>query len=229
MKRRERAVLPCARLTLQDTVYEHLRARLIEGTFKPGQRLTVRGIASELAVSPMPVREAFRRLIAEGGLDAPKSTAASRVPELGRERFLEITEVRVHNEGLAAQWAAANVTTLDLKELARLEHDATRAIRLGHVEDIARTNERFHFAVYRLSRSPELFSIIESLWLKVGPTIALHLNRRDQPQSHLIPKRHGDVIHALARRDGDAARRAIEHDIRGFADGMLDGPWPEAE
>lgn len=55
--------------SLQQRIYENLRRELIEGRFAPGQTLSLRRIASASGVSPMPVREAVKRLISEGAIE----------------------------------------------------------------------------------------------------------------------------------------------------------------
>ena len=53
--------------SVQDRVYAELRHWLMVGRFLPGETITLRNLAAELEVSPMPVRAALRHLIAEGG------------------------------------------------------------------------------------------------------------------------------------------------------------------
>ena len=53
---------------LQEQLYQNLRAALLAGTFKPGERLKIRDLAAAWGTSPMPVRAALLRLVAEGAL-----------------------------------------------------------------------------------------------------------------------------------------------------------------
>ena len=71
------------------------------GRFQPGQTVTLRGLARSLGTSPMPVREALRRLIAERALDLGPNRSA-RVPVVTSAKYAEICEVRIALEGLAA-------------------------------------------------------------------------------------------------------------------------------
>ena len=54
---------------LQEQLYQNLRAALLAGTFKPGERLKIRDLAAAWGTSPMPVRAALQRLVAEGALE----------------------------------------------------------------------------------------------------------------------------------------------------------------
>jgi DNA-binding GntR family transcriptional regulator len=57
------------RRTLADRVYDDIKSMLIQGTAAPGERLTLRGMAEALGTSPMPVRDAVSRLVAESALE----------------------------------------------------------------------------------------------------------------------------------------------------------------
>ncbi|WP_163521163.1 GntR family transcriptional regulator, partial [Klebsiella michiganensis] len=77
-------------------------------------------LADALGVSPMPVRDAVRRLIAERALEAlPNRTIA--VPNLDAERIGEIYKMRISLEGLAAEEAAAKINAKTLGELRLLQ------------------------------------------------------------------------------------------------------------
>ena len=58
---------PIEHATLGDHAYEQIRLALMSGRFEPGEKLTIRGLSAQLNISPTPIREALRRLGAEGG------------------------------------------------------------------------------------------------------------------------------------------------------------------
>jgi DNA-binding GntR family transcriptional regulator len=87
--------------TLEQQVYESLRADLMGGRFLPGEKLSLRKVAFANGVSPMPAREAFKRLLSEGALRLhPNRTVA--VPKLYIEDFRHLMHVRAMIEGYAA-------------------------------------------------------------------------------------------------------------------------------
>src|SRR5512132_4043435 len=65
----QRAAPQRSKGSVQDRVFAELRRWLMVGRFLPGETITLRNLATELEVSPMPVRAALRHLIAEGGLE----------------------------------------------------------------------------------------------------------------------------------------------------------------
>jgi DNA-binding GntR family transcriptional regulator len=209
---------------LQDNVYEYLQDALMAGEFAPGERLTVRGIATAIGTSVMPVREAFRRLTSEGGLE-PLSTGATRVPVFDLSKLQDLTEIRLKVEGLAAWRAAHRITPEELATLEHLNAEVLKAAAEDNPTAEARANERFHFCVYRAAQSTELLRIIEHLWLQIGPYLAWLLKQGRWPKSVRGARgfrHHKDILLALRRRDPDQAEAAIRADLMTGAELLLD-------
>src|SRR5277367_4908460 len=80
--------------SLHTTVYAELRRRLLTGRIIPGVGLSTRGLALELGVSQMPVREALSRLAAERAVEI-RSKRRIVVPPMTRERFDDLLRCRV--------------------------------------------------------------------------------------------------------------------------------------
>jgi DNA-binding GntR family transcriptional regulator len=213
--------------TLHEQIYRELRRALMSGAMRPGQPLSYRSIAEALGTSPMPVRDAVRRLIAERALEAlPNRTII--VPDLTAERIAEIYAIRLVLEGLAAEKAAERVTPAALKELRGLEEQMEAALGVGDVLRFTEANWRFHFRIYALAGLPQLSEIIEGLWLQVGPSIW-----RQKPQDKLteLAGRHRALIAALETGDPDAARAAVvailakgREELEASLDEPLDAP-----
>src|SRR6187399_2056657 len=91
--------------SLRSQVYDSLRDALTAGRFAPGQKLSFRFIAGSLGVSLTPVREAIRRLVAEGAFEM-RPNRSVRVPLMTRDKVLELRDLRMELEGLASAKAA---------------------------------------------------------------------------------------------------------------------------
>lgn len=196
-----------ARDTVHANVYAAMKQALMRGQYTPGQKITIRGVASALGTSATPVREAIRRLAAEGALEHLRSGTA-RLPALTRERLAELTEVRVALESLATRHAARRMTEADIAHLETLQLDLAEARDRKDYETYLAKNEAFHFGYYRCSQMPNLLRAIESMWLQSGPYLSL-----------LLPGMRGIDLHAAAieaarRHDVEAAAAAIVEDIR---------------
>lgn len=197
---------------LEEQAYRSLRQALVEGTFAPGDKLSLRRVAAALGTSPMPVRAALRRLAAEQALDLTASGTAI-VPRLTRAAFLELGEVRAALEPLALRLAAPR---LDAPTLAALEHSLAEhaASRTGgRPEEFLRVDREFLFTLYRRAEAPLLLGMIEGLWLRRGPLFweaRWVLMGRPAETAH----RHAPILAALRRGDGEQAARELEAEIR---------------
>src|SRR5690348_6832640 len=98
--------------TLAEKAYETLHAAIISGALRPGARLPIEELAEHLQMSPMPIREAVRRLDAVGLVDNVPHRGA-RVTELSVTDLAEVYEVRLTLECLAVRRAAVRFTNAD--------------------------------------------------------------------------------------------------------------------
>jgi DNA-binding GntR family transcriptional regulator len=202
-----------AKAPVHDQVYAAIRNGLVDGSFVPGRSVTLRGLAAMLGVSPMPVRAAVTRLVAEGAL-ALTPTRRVCVPAMTPARFDELVRARILLEGEAAERA---LPAIDGDTLARIAaHDVRLEACLASDDagGYMAANHAFHFAIYRAAPSSVLVPLIESLWLQFGPFMRLVYERLDMTT---LVDQHERAIAAIERKDGSELRAAIQADI---GDGM---------
>ncbi len=201
--------------TLQEQAYQELRKAIREGRFASGEMLTTRGLAAMLGTSPMPVREAMRRLAQEKTLEIlPNRT--TRVPLLSTQRFDELADIRAELEGHAAARAAERMTTTEFAQIKSANEAMSRAIDRGDGAAVNVMNERFHFAVYRAAKSDVLLSAIDALWQQSGPYLASlirRLLRESESPSNMALLHHYELLAALGKGDPVGARQAMTADI----------------
>ncbi len=190
-------------------VYEQLRDALVTGHFVPGRSITLRGVAEELGVSPMPVREALRQLVAERALEmqgnrriAVPAMSATRLEELARARSLLEPELAVR--------ALPHVDMARLERLKSLDRAVDAALAQGAAEAYVRANYEFHMGLYRAAPSQVLLPLVESLWLQVGPFLRLIVGRLGTAS---FVDRHRAALRAIEAGDSDRLREAIAADI----------------
>lgn len=198
-----------ARATVADRVYQNLRQALVVGKFDPGQMLTISSLARTFQTSHMPVREALRRLGAEGALEM-RANGSAYVPPVTRAALDDICRARIALERLATQQAVENITPAELDALERLEAEHTATSHLQNVYEMLEKNRDFHFSIYAAAHSPVLYQLIDTLWLRYGPYMRML-------SAHIAPKLaeglhepfmrgHRAIVEAL--RAGDATRAA---------------------
>lgn len=200
---------PVNRESVQDRVHRQLVAMILDGEIEPGRTMTIAGIAEAFHVSAMPVREALHRLTAAKALTVVAGRSVG-IPPLTLERLHDLKRVRIEVEGLAAQWAAANVTAPILTRLDGLIAAMSSRVAPDDQQHFLPLNREFHFTVYEAAGSESLLALIESLWLQIGPYLSL---LRGSGNWRAGNRHHQALRTALARGDGKAASAAVRADI----------------
>ena len=190
---------------LREEVYAALRDAFTRGEFPPGAVLNLRGLAEQLGTSMTPVREAVRRLVAEGAL-IDTASRTLEVPPFDLERMLDLKRARVGMETMVLGIAMEHV---DAATIDRLERIIQTPAKSG--PDL-QANHDFHFTLYRKSHSAVMLPLIEALWLQYGAYLHLLIRHENalQVDEH---KFHRQIIQALRRNDRDAAQAALKTDI----------------
>ncbi|WP_439611296.1 GntR family transcriptional regulator [Reyranella sp.] len=197
--------------SLRQQVYASLREALTMGRFAPGQKVTFRYIAGVLGVSLTPVREALRRLVAEGAFEMNPNRSV-RVPLMTRDKVLELRDIRIELEGLASAKAAMAATRNQIAGIRRAAREIIVARNRGDGATDRQKVREYHFAVYAAAGQPTLLRLIESLWLQTGPY--MNLLYPDFISSSRGPAGRQRLIEALQARNPSAARREMANDIR---------------
>lgn len=186
-----------------DMVAAMLREMILVAELQPGEPLRQRDLAARFGVSETPVREALRRLQAEGLVNSDVHRGAT-VAEALQGATEENFQIRAALEALGASLAAERITEQELDEL-RVLHEKMADPSVG--EEYAELNRKFHFCIYESSRSPLLLILMRLLWQSIprGPRVA-----RSHAES---AGQHGELLQALAARDGQAASELMRAHI----------------
>lgn len=196
--------------TLGTLVREKLRSSLMAGRFQPGEKLTIRAVASALDVSLTPAREALYNLVAEGALESgPNGTVF--IPQLDEERIVELSKIRMALEGLAAREAVPNLTDEHIKRAAAVQDKLVKADRNKNYSILMQLNWEFHFGIYRVAGMPTLERLIESCWLKMGSYLNTIYPKYGEVGRGI--ELHERVLATLKQRDADALCSAVQADI----------------
>ena len=204
---------PSDRKIAHEETYKTLYDAIITGTLEPGKVLTIRGLAEQLGCSPMPVREAVRRLVALGALEM-RNTRRISVAPMTPDRFQEIWSARVMLEPEIAARALPHANDALIEELDRIDTELEEAIERGDPDAYSLKNWEFHFTLYRASQCPIILRLVESVWLQFGPFQRMVTGRLGT--SYLVDQ-HERAVDALKNKDEAALREAIRLDIH---DGM---------
>jgi DNA-binding GntR family transcriptional regulator len=192
--------------TLAEKAFETLHSAIITGQLRPGTRLPIEELADVLEMSPMPIREAVRRLDGAGLVENIPHRGA-RVTELSVIDLSEVYEARLALEVLAIRRAAERFDTA---------HEASagqRLATLNHMTDdnsatTSAAHEAFHFALYDAADSAWLLRLIRPVW-ETSERYCLEVPQCRQLAAR-VPE-HEAILDACAGNDPDRAAVAL-HD-----------------
>ncbi|MCR6670748.1 GntR family transcriptional regulator [Devosia ginsengisoli] len=193
-----------------DLVYEYLREQIINGSYAPGQRMTLQDLSNELGLSHMPVREALLRLERENLL-ASEPHKGMRVVRPSLKAAKELFEIRCELEGLAA-FRACRAHEVDLAaDLHAINADFSEAFVNQDFSAMGSANWTFHRRILQAAASEQLSRVLEDVWTG---------SARYRLGYQLIPGRaehtiseHNAIIAAIESEDAQGAREAARAHI----------------
>ena len=187
-----------------------LRDALLTGRFVPGRPVTLRGLAGDLGVSPMPVREALRTVAAGNALEI-RDNGRIQVPRMTPERFSEILDARLLLEPELARRAAPALGSGDARDLEAIDAEIDASLENGDVDSYMRLNHAFHFRIYSAACSSVILPLVETLWLQFGPFMRTVYGRLG---TAALVDHHKEAVAAIRATDPDALAAAVAGDIR---------------
>lgn len=205
--------LPFTRSNLREQIKDVLLQRIVEGSYPPGSRIVETRVAQELGVSQGPVREALRDL-EQLGCVVHEPYRGCSVRAFSASELLDAFPVRAALEALAARLAAERITDEELDELDEHLGRMRAAARRGDAHDQSQANASFHATIVRAARN----STLERQWRLLEPFSRTYLTV-SRPGIDLVhlSDRHVPILHALRRREPDAAADAMHDHLMGAA------------
>lgn len=195
---------------LREEVYDALRRGIVDGELPPGNRIVETEMANRLGISRTPIREALRKLEAEGFLS--KGPGGSLVvSEMSLEEVEETFRIRAVLEGLAARMAAERATA---SSTAKLEEILNRTEALVDGKPAARLldwNTRFHDGLIAASGSAQLQQLLQAIHDKILRYRRITLEVGQVRKQWL--EEHRAILQAIRSRDPERAERLVAQHV----------------
>jgi DNA-binding GntR family transcriptional regulator len=150
----------------QERTYTVLRDRIHSGAFGPKARLNIDALARELGVSAIPVREALRRLEAEGWVKFQPNVGAIVAPVDATAWEQEMVAVAIL-EGAATADAAAHLRASDLTKLRKLAAEMDEVAADGDMARFSRLNRRLHATITARCANAYLLELLEQTYKRL--------------------------------------------------------------
>jgi DNA-binding GntR family transcriptional regulator len=208
-----------------ELAYHRIRQWIVEGRFRPGERLVEQRLATELDLSRTPIREAMRMLQSEG-LVRVEANKGTTVRPLSIGEIADLYELRARLEGMAAELAATRATPEQLDRLETADQQFSAAV-VAHVDgnletmrDVFRCNDLFHLTILEASKHERL---VQNLVRTVDHTLVFqafrHYQRSGFERSVLF---HHLLYEAVRTGAGSRAGRLMHEHVLQGRDQLLD-------
>jgi DNA-binding GntR family transcriptional regulator len=205
-------VIEIVRRSLHEEVVGRLRAMLVEGRIPPGAKLNERELCELLKISRTPLREAIKRMAAEGLVDLLPNRGAVAV-KLSEADVLHTFEVLADLEGLSGELAALRMTAAELVQVKALHYEMLAAFTRQDLPAYYRLNAQIHAAINAAARNPVLTKTYGEINARVQ-ALRFRTNQNGAKWQQAV-KEHERMLEALEARDSAGLRTIlIEHLLR---------------
>jgi DNA-binding GntR family transcriptional regulator len=209
------------RAILREQVKEILLQRILDGEYKPGDRLVELQIAQEFGVSQAPVREALRELEALGFVES-EPYRGSRVRAITKAELTEIYPVRAALEEVAAR-AAAERLAGNVEALGAELEAMHVAAEKGDLYEQVQHDVEFHRLIVEASGNHVLRDVWKSLRIEARTLISA---LKADIGGHEIAEMHRPVLEALAEGNAEKAGLLLRKHVEYFGELILKGDAP---
>lgn len=191
----------------QERVYQILKSRIEQLEYAPSQRLVIDSLARELGISQVPIREAIRRLEAEG-LVHYSANSGPIVAPVSREQWFQMREIVAVLEGYATASAAPNIGPREIAVLRTINADMESALTDLDLPTWLDKNREFHQVIHSRCENQSLAAEISDM-LRRSDTVSLLVFARERgiiidtlgvKTARDTIKQHEEIISALAQR-----------------------------
>ena len=204
--------------SLADQVFEKLENDIIQGVYPRGEIITELRLAEELGVSRTPVREALRRLEQERLIE--DCGKGSLVLGITHENLVDIMDIRIRIEPLAAYYAAQNITEEGAKELAHIVDLQDFYFAKSDAEHLRREDDDFHDVICRLSGRSVINDTLIPLHRKTRKFRRISIDDTNRQVRYL--EEHRKIYEAIVSGDADLAASLMAQHIEKAKKSMLE-------
>jgi len=194
---------------LHEAIFQKLRLLLVEGKIAPGSKLNERELAESLNVSRTPIREAIRRLAADGLVELIANRGAIAV-QLSITDVIHTFNVIADLEGFSGELAANNISDTALSELEALQYEMMASYARRDLYSYYKLNLRIHHLINQAANNP----VLAKLFSQVNAQIeALRFrSNQDGVKWEKAVEEHQEMLDALKARDSGRMRKImIQH------------------
>ena len=203
--------------SLTRLIAEEMKQAISDGKLKPGERLSEESLTASLGVGLVPLREALRRLEAEGYLTfLPGEQVAVSKPTV--EEIQDYYSIASVLEGLAAKLAVARARPEEIERLRELHRHLRQACKDKDAERYFQANSGFHRFIAELAGNERLFRLIDQMRqeMRRTRTLALHLPERLEYSM----REHDQILDAFLKKNPELAEATVVRHLQNHMEAL---------
>ena len=199
-----------------------IRSLIQENKLMPGAHINIDFLAKEFGISQTPIREALKKLIAEG-IAVYRPKVGYSVRNLTLHEYLQVSEIHQVLETYLVKELAKMPFIVDMVSLNTINQELQSHIKENDLEGMARANDNFHRKLYENYHNKLLVSRLFDLWNEVRSL--RNMMYENKIFTSKMVREHEAIIAAIAKGDPEAAERAItDHYISGRESAIISFP-----
>jgi len=204
--------------SLRRLLSEELREAIVSGKLAPGERLSEEKLAASLNVGRVPLREALRRLEAEGYITFTSSSEIL-VSKPTVEDVRDYYSIAATLEGLAARLAVERAQPEELSRLRELHQLLREAYKEKNAERYFEANSSFHRFIAEMARNERLHRLIEEMRREIQKTriLALRLPQR----LDFSMREHDQILDAFLKRNAELAEATVVRHLQNHMEALV--------
>ena len=194
---------------LYEGTFQKLRSLLVEGVIAPGSKLNERELAESLNVSRTPIREAIKRLAADGLVELIANRGAIAV-QLSHADVVHTFDVIAQLEGYSGELAAKNISAATLSELEALQYEMMASYARRDLSNYYKLNLRIHHLINQAANNPVLTQLFSQVNARIE-ALRFRSNQNGVKWEKAVEE-HQEMIDALKTHDSERMRKVmIQH------------------
>lgn len=201
-------------------IASELRTRILNGTLPPGERIRQEEVAEDFGASRLPVRDALRRLEADGLVTIVANTGAW-VSKLNESECADAYQIRERLEPLLLE---QGMLRLDEDEIKELEELASKMEQAEDVESFLRLDREFHLLTYSEAPAGMVRDLVERLWNTTQHYRRAFAQINGIDKTSVTHMEHRLIIDSIKRKDIEEAQRVLAGHIRRTRTSLIDHP-----
>jgi DNA-binding GntR family transcriptional regulator len=207
--------IPSDQRTIQQLATDRIRRAILDGTFRPNDRLNHAELAERLNISRIPTREALRVLEGEG-LVKSYPYRGTVVSTMSAEEIEEAYEIRILLETSAAQRA---IRRMDDAQIDRIRTVYKQMLGPVGLDEWVSLNSKFHRELYSASTWTRLMSIVDMLRNLTTPYVRIYVS--EPADREAANSEHAEIVAAVEAKDGVTLKAVLRRHLAHSCQGIL--------